>query len=112
MREQESRMDVKEIAERGFTAQVRQQTLRTNADPRSTEFGDEWNRLAAVTREALRLLSETKSQNPAEMLAKARLLAAVTYREGRSDYRFALALSLLRDMGETGLAEERAKDGE
>jgi hypothetical protein len=105
-------MDVKEIAERGFAAQVRQETLASKLDPRSAEYSEEWDLLAAETRDALRLLSESRSQNPAEMLAKARLLAAVTYREGHSDYRFALALSLLHDMGETVFAEDRAKGGE
>ncbi len=32
--------------------------------------------------------------------------ASVVYREGRADYRFDLAISLLRDMGETIFAGE------
>jgi hypothetical protein len=64
-------------------------------------------RLAAETREALKPASEVKALTPPDMVAKARLLASVVYREGRADYRFDLAISLLRDMGETNFAERR-----
>ena len=89
-------MTLLEIAQRGFEAQ-REQDCRAVDCPR----------LAAETREALRLVSLIAALSPQDMLEKARLLASVVYREGLADYRFDLALSLLRDMGETSFAERR-----
>ncbi len=89
-------MKLAEIAKPGFEAQAKQ-------DSRAVDCP----RLAAETREALRLASLIAALSPQDMLAKARLLASVVYREGRADYRFDLAISLLRDMGETTFAERR-----
>jgi hypothetical protein len=85
-----------EITKQGFDAQAQQ-------DARAVDCP----RLAAETREALRLASLIAALTPQDMLGKARLLASVVYREGLADYRFDLALSLLRDMGETAFAERR-----
>jgi hypothetical protein len=85
-----------DVAKRGFDAQAQQ-------DARAEDCPS----LAAETREALRQASRIKALSPQEMLAKTRLLASVVYREGRADYRFDLAVSLLRDMGETIFAERR-----
>ena len=89
-------MTLSEITKRGFDAQAQQ-------DARAVDCP----RLAAETREALRLASLIEALSPQDMLAKARLLASVVYREGRADYRFDLAISLLRDLGETIFAERR-----
>ena len=89
-------MKLLEIAKLGFEAQAKQ-------DGRV----EDCPRLAAETREALRLASLVAALSPEDMLVKARLLASVVYREGRPDYRFDLAISLLRDMGETTFAERR-----
>jgi hypothetical protein len=59
-----------EIAKRGFLTQA-QQDVRAEDCPR----------LAAETREALRLASHIAALSPQDMLAKARLLASVVYRE-------------------------------
>jgi hypothetical protein len=91
----------------GYEAQARQDKLQATSATMTPAFHQEWHRLRDATRTALQTSAKLEANNPEEMLAKARLLAAVIYREGRDDYRFALALSLLHDMGEKEFADRR-----
>jgi hypothetical protein len=84
---------IEEIAERGCAALAAQFELSDDdADTLS------WNTYARVSRQTLRLLSETPAQTMKEALAKARLLAMATDNEGELDWRSALAASLLEDI--------------
>ncbi len=84
---------IEEIAERGCAALAAQFEL---SDDDTDTLS--WNAYAKVSRHALRLLSETPAHTTREALAKARMLAMATDNEGESDWRSALAASLLEDI--------------
>ncbi len=84
---------VEDIAARGWEACLMQWELSDEAV--DTEA---WNNHAKVVRDVLRRLSEMPAQSMNELTAKARMLAMVIEAEGKKDYRFALAESLLADI--------------
>ncbi len=84
---------VEAIAARGWEACLEQWEL--SDEPVDTGA---WNNHAKVVRDVLRRLSEMPAQSMSELAAKARMLAIVIEAEGKNDYRFALAESLLDDI--------------